>query len=183
MKKKLKIVFDRDGVFNELHSKVAEKLGFFVDLFKEYKIEKNEHFDEDMKKAIYNCFDDPQIFADVEPAKDYMRIGELRQFEHVHLIVHSLSSTALIAQTKKEWDKKHGIDFFHEYIDSFGRKKEMLEAFVQVEDCLENLQNSPAKYKVLINKLYNQKPLPKNTFRVNDLLEAVDVIKSLIENA
>lgn len=180
MEKKLKIIFDRDGVLNELHLKIAEKLGFFVEMFKNYHIEHNEHFDEDLQKAILKCFKDPQIFADTAPAQGFERLAELRADPRVELIVHSLSYSDIIAQIKKEWDQKHGLTFFHNYIDCFGKQKKMLDAFIQVEDCLENLEKSPAQYKILIDKTYNQGDLPPNIIRVANLSDAVDIIKILL---
>lgn len=180
-KEKIKIIFDRDGVFNQLNRKVAETLGFMYDLFKVYHIESNPHFSEDMQAAIYRCYNDPKIFADVSPAQGYMDIARIKQDDRVRLIVNSLSSSKVIAKVKKEWDKKHGIDFFDEYLDCFGEKKQMQEAFIQVEDCIENIERSPAKFKILINQPYNQGEMPKNTFRVNGLTEAVEIILDLLK--
>lgn len=180
---KLIVIFDRDGVINELNQKVAETVGVLYELFQHYKIEANPHFSEDVKKAIYQCYKDPQIFADVEPTNGYMEIARLKKDKRVHLVMNSLSTSHIIAEVKREWDKKHGITFFDEYRDCFGQKKQMQAAFIQVEDCLDNIFESPAQYKILIDRPYNQGNIPANTFRVYGLPEAVDVIERILKTA
>lgn len=181
MGKQLKVVFDRDGVLNELNQKVAETVGVLYDLFKTYNITENTHFSEDVRTAIYRCYKDPQIFADVPPAKGVEEIARLKNDKRVYLVVHSLSYSDVIANVKKEWDKKHGIDFFDEYMDCCGEQKEMKDAFILVEDCIDNILRSPAKYKILINQPYNQGAIPDNTFRVDGIPEAIKIIEELIK--
>ena len=148
--------------------------------FTTYIIDENPHFNEEVRSAILRCYTNPQFFMELPPADGYLEIARIKKDPRVHLIVNSLSMTESIREVKREWDKKHGIDFFDEYLDDHGSHKTMQEGFIQVEDCMENICRSPAKFKILINKPYNQGELPANTFRVSGLTEAVDVIESLL---
>lgn len=181
MKEKLKIIFDRDGVFNELNAKVADTVGFsYEQQFTVYRIDANPYFSKDVRSAIWQCYANPQFFAELPPAVGYLEIARIKRDPRVHLVVNSLSTTEAICNVKREWDKKHGIDFFDEYLDSCGQHKIMQEGFIQVEDCMDNICRSPAKFKVLINKPYNQGRIPANTFRVGGLTEAIVVIENLL---
>lgn len=168
-----KIVYDVDDCLLDTNGYVCDTLGINILDMSDWELNslpnhKDKIFD------MYRCGDTyrfSEVFAGIEFVRD---------IEDVYLHTHCITPEAAIAKQERLIELGFRKD---RIILDFCEEKLNLARFILVDDCFNNIKNSTAKFRILINKPWNieETSLDSEIIRVDSLLEANEIVAELLK--
>lgn len=180
-----KVIYDLDGTMNELNDYVLEQLGQPLDLFKRYDLRENVHISRDVQNEILSMWTSPETFKKVPYSKGMEQAILMSESKCMDFKIHSMCLVPAVAEVKKDSLAGLGLSSGSIILET-GFSKKMMECDIAVEDSLENLFNSNAKYKILRKRSYNRmENYPEyrgklKVLEVDNLMEANSLVMELI---
>ncbi len=196
--KKIRVFYDVDDVLNNLNERVFGEVGVDPAKIKYYRINKNKALTVDQATKIIELYGDGDLAYSLDLVDGANRITDiLEKFgDMVEVGLHSVSMTEAVHTAKENMLKEKLVGF-----DKLDVRLELCcdsdktvingdEITVLVEDSLENVLKSEARYNILVDKPHNQfeyygvdteTEIKKNIIRVYGLNDAVDTVELIVE--
>lgn len=185
--RKLKVVFDFDGVLNDLVGTACEICGINYADIDEYELKKVKALSEDNRKKLIEAFSDVKTFEKSGVSESITELKMIENIKNVEVYIHSLCWSEEIAQFKRNI-LKHKLPWLPEErvilnIKGVESEKDASDfADILVEDCIANIiRSKPKMVGILIKKPYNSctkhaSDIMNNKIMIADDLEsAIDI--------
>ncbi len=182
----INVVYDLDGVLNQLNEFIFSQLGIAQKLgIKHYNLYDNTDIltGRDINNII-SMYHNAETFRMAPPVVGADRIKNVIKYwpSRVNVIIHSLCYNHRIKSVKMKWIKNnleiHNSSMRLEVGSSKGTIK---NATIVVEDSLDQLlKYDENTVKILIDKTYNRYYAGEDIVRVNSLNEAIDKVEEII---
>lgn len=168
-----KIVYDVDDCLLDTNGYICDTLGIDILDMNDWELNslpnhKDKIFD------MYRCGDTYRF------SKIFDGIEFVKSITDVYLHTHCITPEAAIAKQERLIELGFRKD---RIILDFCEAKLNLASYIIVDDCFNNIKNSTAKFRILINKPWNinENSLDSKIIRVNSLLDANDVVNGLMK--
>ncbi len=185
----INVVYDLDGVLNQLNEYVFDELGISQKLcIKHYNIYKNtDTLSRNEMESIINMYHNAEIFGNLQLVPGARRIKNVKNVVNnkINVIIHSLCYNTMVKSVKREWIKNN-LGLYNECVKlEVGSSKGIIKsADIVVEDSLEQLLKYDREVvKILINKTYNKHgkyPKVGGIIRTKDLNAAIDKVEEIV---
>lgn len=147
---------DMDGVLVNIHDYLQQQVGLRVfEMSTRYRLEENPQIPETIISTLYSLFNEADTYLFAKPHEGAVEFVK-RAAEKGTVILHSLASNEECKKAKECWIRQWLSGVNIEVMIDIGHKTMLSCSTIVVEDNPENLRNSSAARKILINKSYNQ---------------------------
>lgn len=180
-----RVVYDLDGTMNELNDYVLTELGQPLDLFKRYSLRENTHISREIQNEILRMWSDPATFRKVQFSQGIEQTVLMSGSQCMDFRIHSICLVTGVEEVKRNSLLGMGMKDSSIFLET-GFSKKMIDCEIAVEDSLENLFNSKAKYKILRKRSYNRiENYPEyigkiDLLEVDNLMEANSLVIDLV---
>lgn len=186
-----KVVFDVDSVLWDLNRRVADIVNVRYEDFVEYHCFNNSRFSKEQQNLILECYYSKSVYENIEWNVGADKIKDLEKLNcEVWITSHCLSED--IAKVKLPQLLKHtSVQEDHIILEVINVESSRYidDAFILVDDSVQNLLNSKAKNNIVIDQPWNatikSDELLKSigVHRCIDLQSALDYSKILLSNS
>lgn len=155
---KYRVVFDVDDTLNNLVETTYTRLNILdkLPLKKRYYLKDCPELTEQERALAEEAWRGSSVYLDCSANKGIEKVDVLSSKQNVEVIIHSFCCNALAANGKYMWlDRYTECDRLHMNLE-VGKKTPIADIDFVVEDNIEYLCKCEAKYKILIDKCYNQ---------------------------
>lgn len=184
------VIFDLDGVLNNLVEATLVRLRTpvnTIDLMTRYKLKECTALPRSLIKRMQREWYLPEAFSDATPMVQCWELKDLAEIPDTQVIIHSLCLSDEVKKAKDIWLYDSFMLDGIEVDLEVGTTKSPREAFISIEDSIENLAHSTAVHRLLVDMPYNQfknypELDPSGITRVQSAESAVSMAKELLTN-
>jgi len=189
MRRLMKAVYDVDDTLWGLNEQAYKLAGLTVDDAKYYRVQENPLLTDEQRKLIMDGFCDPEVFKRCVFYEGYTRIFDIDRDGKAHVHISSANTNFEVMNIKKPRlinevpnIKPDNIKMTILTGSHLGQEREPGD--ILVDDNILNIIKSNFPYNILMSQPHNRNiimPFDKNIIRVESLMQAVDIVESIIE--